>query len=113
MFFKRWYWYRKLLGLLTSQEVSSKANPHFTTKHSEALECRKWHVRPAPLPNEIIWPNLENSALKRKLMQLFGISLEVIVLACVLSVTLGFALIEVARDLYLTGLLIVAYLIFL
>lgn len=56
----------------------------------------------APLPDEIIWPNMENSYQTQTFANFWHV-LEVIMLVCVLDVTLLFVLIEVVQDLLLIG----------
>eukprot|EP00026_Physarum_polycephalum_P000311 Phypoly_transcript_00311.p1 GENE.Phypoly_transcript_00311~~Phypoly_transcript_00311.p1 ORF type:complete len:696 (+),score=95.65 Phypoly_transcript_00311:3229-5316(+) len=100
----RWDWYIKITNLFkrTTERRASKINPHFTAPNAQALNCQKWKVSPAPVPTEILWPNLENSKKKKTGLQILALIVEVVVLTSVLSVTLLFAIIEVVRDLYLT-----------
>jgi hypothetical protein len=104
----RWDWYIKITNLFknTAKRRASKINPHFAAPASLALNCQKWKVAPAPVPSEIIWKNLENSKKKKTGLQILALIVEVVVLTSVLSVTLLFAIIEVVRDLYLTGYII-------
>lgn len=61
-------------------------------------------MRPGPLPEEINWKNLELSFTAKKARQSFALVGESVVLMAVLSITAVFAYLEVARDLYLTGI---------
>ena len=61
-------------------------------------------MAPAPIPAEIIWRNLEHTKRKKAILKALAILIEMVVLVSVLSVTLLFAIVEVVRDLYLTGI---------
>ena len=93
--------------------LAAKVNPHLNASFAEALNCKDWKVRPAPLPYEINWKNLENSIQKKKVLTVLTLVVEIIVLTSVLSITAGLAVVEVARDLYLTGMFLYPFILIL